>query len=210
MDVSNLSLSLDDFKNLYEQGLPVIDTRSAEKLTYGYIKESITIPASKDLDMWLDHLIGHDQPFLLIEEYENLENTLQYLSENTIHNIKGFLRVGIEGWIKAEEPMDMLISIDNEELLLDYKYDTDLKLIDVRTKEEYEKGHLKNAINLPMSEFTTHLSYFSISDKLYVYSQYGEDSIIAISLLRKHGFYHCRNIETGFANLEDTEMPVVQ
>ena len=142
MDVSNLSLSLDDFKNLYEQGLPVIDTRSAEKLTYGYIKESITIPASKDLDMWLDHLIGHDQPFLLIEEYE--------------------------------------------------------------------KGHLKNAINLPMSEFTTHLSYFSTSDKLYVYSQYGEDSIIAISLLRKHGFYHCRNIETGFANLEDTEMPVVQ
>ncbi len=210
MQVSELSLSLDDFKDLYNQGLPIIDTRSPDKLANGYIKESLTIPASEHLENWIHHIIGHNQPFLLVENYENVDNTLQYLSKHTITHIKGFLRVGIEGWIKAEEPMDMLISIDNEELLLDYKYDTDLKLIDVRTKEEYDKGHLKGAINIPIVDFINHLSYFSTSDKLYVYSQHGNDSIIAVSILRKHGFYYCRNVQEGFANLQDTEIPVVQ
>lgn len=210
MDISKFSLSLEEFNKLYHQGIPVIDTRTAEELGNGYIRGAYTIPAYENLQSWIESLIGKDQPFLIFDNYERLETMLAYLSSSILSNVKGFLRVGIEGWIKADQPMDMLISVGTEELTLDFKHDTDIKLLDIRSKEEYGKGHLKNAINIPIDTLQNYLTYFSTDDKLYVYSQEGKESIIAVSLLRKHGYYYSRNVEPGFVNLQETDIPIVR
>lgn len=210
MDITSLSLSIDEFINYYQQDLPVVDTRSAEKLANGFVRGSITIPDNDDLQKWINQLIGEQQNILLVDDHQNIEAILDKLQSVTCQHVKGFLRVGIEGWIKAEQPMDMLISIGTEELMLDFKHDNDIKLLDVRSKEEYGKGHLQNAINMPIENLEDHLNYFSTEDKLYVYSQEGKESIIAVSLLRKHGYYYSRNIEPGFIDLQNTDIPVVR
>ncbi len=209
MDLTKYSLSIEEFINYY-QHLPVIDTRPLEKLMNGYIRGSITIPNDDNLEKWIHKLIGQNQDFLLVDDHDNIEQTLHTLQTETLQNVKGFLRVGIEGWIKAEQPMDMLISIEKEELTLDFKHDNDIKLLDVRSKEDYGKGHLRNAINMPINHLEDYLNYFSTDDKLYVYSQEGSESIIAVSLLRRQGFYYSRNIESGFVDLQDTDIPIVR
>lgn len=208
MDLTKISLSINEFLNYYQQELPVFDTRSAEEVKYGFIKGSILIPDADNLEDWINSIIGQEQEFLLLEDYNEIENKLKKFPSTTYQNIKGFLRVGLDGWMKAEQPMDILISIDKEELTLDYKHDNDMKLLDVRSEEEYKKGHLKNAINVPIDKLKEHLSYLSTEDKLYVYSQEGKESIIAVSLLRKHGYYYSRNIELGFSDLQDTDIPI--
>jgi len=209
MDLTKYSLTIEEFIYYY-QYLPLVDTRSPDKLMNGYVRGSITIPDNTNLEKWIHKLIGQNQDFLLVDDHDNIEQTLNNLHTETLQNVKGFLRVGVEGWIKAEQPMDMLISIGTEELTLDFKHDNDIKLLDVRSKEDYGKGHLKNAINMPIENLENHLNYFSTDDKLYVYSQEGKESVIAVSLLRRHGYYYSRNIEPGFVDLQDTEITIVR
>ena len=68
-------------------------------------------------------------------------------------------------------------------------------LLDVRTKEEYESGHIKNSINIPLQQIAD--TQKRISDKsvpLFVYCQSGARSARAVSALKKMGYSDVANI----------------
>ena len=68
-------------------------------------------------------------------------------------------------------------------------------LLDVRTKEEYESGHIKNSINIPLQQIAD--TQKRISDKsvpLFVYCQSGARSTRAVSALKKMGYSDVANI----------------
>ena len=68
-------------------------------------------------------------------------------------------------------------------------------LLDVRTKEEYESGHIKNSINIPLQQIAD--TQKRISDKsvpLFVYCQSGARSTRAVSALKKMGYSYVANI----------------
>lgn len=63
------------------------------------------------------------------------------------------------------------------------------RLVDVRTPQEFAAGHIKGAINIPVSELPGSLS--RLGDKqtpLVVYCQSGNRSGKAVSFLRQRGF----------------------
>lgn len=64
-------------------------------------------------------------------------------------------------------------------------------LIDVRTKQEYKSGHLKNAINIPYQEIVDVLSTYGTIDfdiPIVVYCQSGGRSSIAAASLIDAGY----------------------
>ncbi|MBM6831516.1 rhodanese-like domain-containing protein [Faecalicoccus acidiformans] len=68
-------------------------------------------------------------------------------------------------------------------------------LIDVRTKEEYDHGHIPNSINLPLSELDQILK--EVPDKntpLFVYCQSGSRSARAVKSMKKAGYSDVTNI----------------
>ena len=68
-------------------------------------------------------------------------------------------------------------------------------LLDVRTKEEYESGHIENSENIPLQHIEKVLAI--ITDKntpLFVYCQSGARSSSATSALKQMGFSHVTNI----------------
>lgn len=64
--------------------------------------------------------------------------------------------------------------------------------IDVREPYEYEEGHIKNSINIPLDE----LSHISINQnkKLYVYCLSGARSKMACLILKQKGYKNAINI----------------
>ncbi|MDO8265927.1 MAG: rhodanese-like domain-containing protein [Candidatus Saccharibacteria bacterium] len=62
-------------------------------------------------------------------------------------------------------------------------------LVDVRTAEEFTAGHIKDSINIPLSDIQTGLKPNSdYSKTLYVYCRSGNRSAEAKKLLEKAGF----------------------
>ena len=70
-------------------------------------------------------------------------------------------------------------------------------LLDTRTKEEYEGGHLDGFVNIPVDELREHLHELERGKPVYVICQSGLRSYISCRILMQHGF-DCRNFSGGY------------
>lgn len=84
----------------------------------------------------------------------------------------------------------------------------DVVIIDTRTNEEYQAGHLKGALHLPIDELREHLDKIDKNKQLYIYCQSGLRSYLACRILQQHGF-KCKNVVGGYGlyvNIEKNEV----
>ena len=75
--------------------------------------------------------------------------------------------------------------ITGDELL---KLDDSYKIIDVRTREEYKSGHIKNAINIPLDKIIANNFDLDKNDKLVIHCRTNSRSRKAIEALKNYGF----------------------
>ena len=71
-------------------------------------------------------------------------------------------------------------------------------VIDVRTEEEYNTGHIKGAVNLPLDVIDT-ITY-SKDDTLIIYCASGKRSLQAVNTLSDMGYTHLYNLDGGMLN----------
>jgi|JI8StandDraft_2_1071088.scaffolds.fasta_scaffold11055_8 rhodanese-related sulfurtransferase len=74
-------------------------------------------------------------------------------------------------------------------------------ILDVRTPEEYQTGHLKNAKLLDISEqsFSSSLDKLDKNKTYYVYCQAGGRSTTAVEIMIEKGFKKVYNLSGGIA-----------
>ena len=88
----------------------------------------------------------------------------------------------------------------------------DIVLIDVRTPQEYEQGHLENAVNINIADksFAEEVGKLDRSEAVYVYCKVGGRSARAASMLKEMGFEEVYDLEGGISNWERSGMKVVK
>ena len=77
------------------------------------------------------------------------------------------------------------------------KCDGSMTLIDVRTAEEFDSGHIKGFFNIPVDELREHIEEFDIKNPIYVVCQSGIRSYLACCILSQYGF-ECYNLSGGY------------
>jgi hydroxyacylglutathione hydrolase len=119
--------------------------------------------------------------------------------------MKGILAGGFEHWKKAGEPIDLIINVEAEELAVDLPFDPRLLVIDVRRETEFADGHIRGAVNIPVSELTDPGTMANIEDthNVYVHCAGGYRSIIASSMLKRQGIHNLRNITGGWKSISE-------
>ncbi|NLM36039.1 MAG: FAD-dependent oxidoreductase [Clostridiales bacterium] len=80
----------------------------------------------------------------------------------------------------------------------------DIQLIDVRTKIEYENGHLDKAILMPVDELRDRLKELDKDKETYLYCQVGLRGYIASRILEHNGF-KVRNMTGGYRTYTASE-----
>jgi len=74
-------------------------------------------------------------------------------------------------------------------------------IIDVREKSEYEKGHIINAINIPLSEIRERYNEIPKDRNVYLHCRSSQRSYNAIMFLQQVGFNNLYNISGSFLGL---------
>ncbi len=64
----------------------------------------------------------------------------------------------------------------------------DYILVDVRTEQEYQFGHVEGAVNIPVDSLRERLTELDQGKKIVEYCQVGHRGHVAESILRQHGF----------------------
>jgi rhodanese-related sulfurtransferase len=91
------------------------------------------------------------------------------------------------------------ITIEQAKFLIESK--PSLTILDVRTQEEYDIGHLERAILIPHDELGDRLDELSKNDELLVYCRLGNRSTNAVNILQANGFikiFHMKDGITGW------------
>ena len=74
-------------------------------------------------------------------------------------------------------------------------------IIDVREENEYQKGHIKGAINIPLSEFRDRIPEIPKDKPVYLHCRTGQRSYNAALILQNHGFDNVVNITGSFLGI---------
>ena len=101
---------------------------------------------------------------------------------------------------KSEEnPTDVEAS-DIENLVKNKEF-----LLDVREEYEYQDGHIKGAVNLPLREILGKKDSLPKDKDIYVYCRSGHRSADAVNFLKSLGFEKVHNVEGGFIDISFNE-----
>ena len=198
-------LSVEDLKKKMNEDIIILDTRNASEFTQGFIPGSIFIGLEDRFAEWAGSLIPFHQPLILVTEPGKEEETIIRLARVGFDKVEGYLKGGFEAWKKAGEKIDLIIDVEADELALDIKHDPKLTVLDVRRETEFGDGHVKNAINIPLSEMTdvAQIANFEDDDNLYVHCGGGYRSVIAASLIKRQGYHNLRNVLGGWNKIKE-------
>ena len=202
------ALSVDAFKEkLKDDNVILLDTRKSSTFTEGFIPSAISIGLDGRYAEWAGSLLPFDKKLLLITEEGKEEESIIRLARVGFDKMDGYLNGGYEAWKNAGEKIDLIIDVEADEMAMDIPHDPNLVVVDVRKEIEFADGHVKNAINLPLTDMIDPglMADFDDTQNIYVHCAGGYRSIIASSLLKRQGIHNIRNVIGGWGKIKEQE-----
>lgn len=202
-----------EFKAKGKAGALILDTRPAVEFGDGFVPGAISIGLEGRFAEWAGSLLPFDQDIILVTPIGKEEETVVRMARVGFDNVVGYLNGGYPAWEASGESIDMIITVDADELAMDIPHDPNLVIIDVRKQMEYADGHIKNALNITLGDMMDPGKLADLEDNhnLYVHCQGGYRSIIACSIMKREGIHNLRNVDGGFAKMKDQKgLTVVQ
>jgi glyoxylase-like metal-dependent hydrolase (beta-lactamase superfamily II)/rhodanese-related sulfurtransferase len=205
IDKGMQALSPEAFREKATDDMIILDTRHANTFMQGFVPGSISIGLEGRFAEWAGSLLSFDKPMLLVTEAGKEKESIVRLARVGFEKIEGHLAGGYEAWQAAGLPIDMIIDVEADELMMDMPHDPNLVVVDVRRETEFADGHLKDAINIPLNEMTDPGALANIEDQhnLYLHCAGGYRSVIAASLMKRQGIHNLRNINGGWAKIKE-------
>ncbi len=74
-------------------------------------------------------------------------------------------------------------------------------IVDVREKHEYEQGHLKNSVNIPLSEIRERMSEIPKDKPVYLHCRSSQRSYNAVMALKNSGYDNVINISGSYLGI---------
>ncbi len=201
-------LSVDNFKSKREEvDTIILDTRPATMFTEQFVPGSINIGLDGRFAEWAGTLLSFDKNILLVCEHEKEKESLTRLARVGFQKFSGYLKGGLDAWKKAGEEIDLIINVDPDELAMDLPFDANIVVVDVRKEPEFNEGHVKGAVNIPLENLIDPASMSNIEDKdnLYIHCAGGYRSVIAASLMKREGIHNLYNVNGGFNKIKETD-----
>lgn len=202
------ALSATDFEALAEQhDALVLDTRSPEVFSKGFIPRSINIGIDGDFAPWAGAMIVDvKQPLLLVTEPGREEEVITRLSRVGFDNVLGYLDGGFETWKSSGKEADHVERISATELAQRASL-SPIMVIDVRKESEYAAEHVEGAYSRPLAYINDWIQDLPRDRHFYLHCAGGYRSMIASSILLSRGYRNFTDIEGGFTAIAQTDIP---
>ncbi len=208
LEKSLRALNITDFKSFSNDKQSVIlDVRNQDIFRIGFIPGSIFIGLNGGFAPWVGAVIKDVKTKILLVCDPGLEKqAIMRLSRVGFDNVIGYLDGGFEIWKKAKQKIDTLDSISSKDLkeIINSK----ISLIDVRRKNERNKGYLKLSQNIPLNNIDLNINDLDKNINHYIHCAGGYRSMIACSILKKLGFNSLYDVKGGFSEIRKSGLEI--
>ncbi len=186
-------VSADEFDKRLKQGMFAIDARSPEAYAGVHIPGSLAMP----LDM-IPAFAGWFLPYdiqlgIIVENESDIETAVRYLIRLGYDKINTVSVNGVHGWEASGRQYNSIPVVHVETLKRRIDNNEKFTLLDVRSREEFEKAHLPGAVNIFLGELPNNLGRLPEDRPLTAFCGSGRRAIIAASILENNGFSGVEN-----------------
>lgn len=172
----------------------VVDLTPSPEFAKGHVAGSINIPIGL-LSAWAGWLVDYDRPTYLICEPDQLEEAARLLHKIGVEHIAGAFEVrAVRASGKAMEAYSSGTPAEIAKII----EGGGVKVIDVRSNDEWNDGHLQQAEHRFLGRLPRYLNELPRDQKLIVHCQSGVRSAIAMSVLQAAGFANMVNMSGGY------------
>ncbi len=196
-------LSPDEFKKIVSEGAVILDTRSANVFEKGFIPGSVNIGLNGQFAVWVGTLIDINKKMVLITEPGKEAETVLRLARVGYENVVGYL----DGSVHSFGNLDRINSVDANQVKSAILKGAEV--LDVRKHGEWNVSHMKGATFLPLSEFPSNLSGMDHNKPYIIHCGAGYRSMVAISIMKNHGFKNLVNVTGGFGMMQKAGLEIV-
>ncbi len=197
---SGKGLNLIEFKSQITQGALVLDTRTSDEFEKSHIANSINVGTNGQFAIWAATILDYKTPLVLITNVGQENEVITRLARVGIDYVHGYLQGGFATWKNAGEPTDTITSIEPEEL--NSYLAKGWKILDVRKPGEFESGHIKGAKTLHLQILEERINELDKNTPYLVHCAGGYRSMIAASIMIRHGFTHFVNVHKGWSAIQ--------
>ncbi|NQV13023.1 MAG: hypothetical protein HQ530_01835 [Parcubacteria group bacterium] len=198
-------ISVDELKWAITAGeeLVLLDVQSRDDNIKASLPQAISMPLD-ELNARITEL-PKNKTIITIDNGEGCDScsrAAEILLTSDYTDVKK-LAGGITAWAEAGYPImagnEITIkNINSKELNDKLTIYDGIVVLDVREKEEYEAGHIKNAVHIPFAGVAKNLQDISKDKEVIVYDQAGNRSPIVVKQLIKEGYLDAINLLDGF------------
>jgi rhodanese-related sulfurtransferase len=177
------------YEMISQQEVTVLDVRTEEEYDSGHIANAVLVPLSK-----LESQLGGQNKFQHILVYCDSDSCSVEAAGILIAH--GFTHVytltgGLTEWQAQGFPT---ITITYTNVTVDEAYEMfnqqEVVIIDLRTQEDYESGHIPGALLIPLSELESRLGELNKADHILVYHTCDSCSKSGAQTLVDNGFLY--------------------
>jgi hydroxyacylglutathione hydrolase len=127
-----------------------------------------------------------------------------------LDNIAGYLAGGVLAWNNTGLPLSAIEQAGVEEIAARMREDSSLQVLDVRRPPEWQAGHIKQAIHIPLNRLALNLDRLDQSRPVAAICAGGFRSSIATSILKQHQFERLTNVVGGMTAWVNAKFDVTE
>jgi hydroxyacylglutathione hydrolase len=182
-----------------KQGPVVIDLRDQMSYGAGHIPGAFGIGAGVNVSTWASWVVPYDRPLWLVASNEgDVEPAVRSLVRVGLDDVRGYLEGGMAAWIAAGGEQAHTPQLSPDELAARLP-DRHLQVLDVRTDQEWDEGHIDGAQHIMAGELPTRLAEVPRDKTIVVVCGTGYRSTVAASVLERAGRTDVMNLTGGMA-----------
>ena len=195
-----------DFTASFTDDVIILDSRSPQDFSKGFIKGSINIGLKGQYAPWVGAILKPESHLLLITDEGFEREALTRLARVGYENVIGFLSGGIDSY---EGELETIKNNSPEEASLKIRQGHK-HILDVRKPGERSSGYISQSGHIRLQELPNRISELNKEDNIMVYCAGGYRSMIACSLLAANGFNNTINVEGGYSSLSKEDVPLTK
>lgn len=152
----------------------------------GHIEGSLNIAGLPELSIWAGWMLDPEKPILLVLEHDDaVEKMVPLFLRTGYTKFAGYLVGGMKAWDNAGFPLGNLYQMTVHEVKAQA---IELQILDVRSPDEWKKGHIPGAKHIFLPEVPQKSGELSNKKPVAVSCDSGYRASLAASILKKQGF----------------------
>jgi hydroxyacylglutathione hydrolase len=204
-------LTIEEVDALLSADGQVVDLRGHADFAAAHLPGALSIPAGSSFGTWLGWVVEHDRPLvLLLDSPEQWDDALRQALRIGHEQVHGYLQGGLTAWLSEGRPTESSRGGTVRQLRERLAGNGPPLVLDVRQRDEYERGHVPGAIHLMAGELPDRLAELPRDRPLATICTVGYRSAVAAGLLRRAGFADVTWISGGVPAWQAAGFPVAR